>query len=183
MCHHTIASACFPAVILYRCAANFNVVRFLFFSCPWFDLVPDATAAAEREKAKKKAAQQSTQSSRVGTPAPTPKKKKTNATSSGGIGSPLMSGASTPVRRPLGIEKPDQQLLDLAGLNLQVEEPQIIEEEIPKITLAREKLLEEVAKALQTGVEGGKKGVNLVVIGAVQTFVGLPPVSTDGIAF
>jgi len=85
-----------------------------------------------------------------------------------------MSGASTPVRRPPGTEKPDQQLLDLAGLNLQVEEPQIIEEEIPKIALAREKLLEEVAKALQTGVEGGKKGVNLVVIGDVPTLVGLP---------
>ena len=151
---------------MYRCAANFNVVRFRFFSRLLFDLVPDATAAAEREKAKKKATQQS---SRVGTPATTPKKKKTNTTSSGGIGSPLMSGASTPVRRPLGTEKPDQQLLDLAGLNLQIEEPQIIEEEIPKITLAREKLLEEVTKALQIGVEGGKKGVNLVVIGAVPT--------------
>jgi elongation factor 1 alpha-like protein len=81
-----------------------------------------------------------------------------------------MSGTSTPVRRPLGTEKPDQQLLDLAGLNLQIEEPQIMEEEIPKITLAREKLVEEVAKALQTGVEGGKKGVNLVVIGAVPTY-------------
>jgi elongation factor 1 alpha-like protein len=63
--------------------------------------------------------------------------------------------------------------LDFAGLNLQVEEPQILEEEIPKVTLAREKLLEEVAKALQKGVNGGKRGVNLVVIGNVPTFVGL----------
>ena len=94
-----------------------------------------------------------------------------------------MSGASTPVRRPLGTEKPDQQLLDLAGLNLQVEEPQIIEEEIPKITLAQEKLLEEVAKALQTGVEGGKKGVNLVVIGALPILVEYPPALVDCAAF
>lgn len=93
-----------------------------------------------------------------------------------------MSGASTPVPRPLGTEKSDQQLLDLAGLNLQVEEPQIIEE-IPKVTLAREKLLEEVAKALYTGTEGGKKGVNLVVIGAVQTLIELPPVLVDGEVF
>jgi len=94
-----------------------------------------------------------------------------------------MSGTSTPVRRSLGTEKSDQQLLDLAGLNLQVEEPQVIEEEIPKVALAREKLLEEVAKTLQTGVEGGKKGINLVVIGDVPTLVGLPPVSVDGITF
>lgn len=138
-----------------------------------FDPVPDTTAAAEREKVKKKAAQQSAQTSRVGTPATTPKKKKPSVSSSGGIGSPLMSGASTPVRRLAGAGGPDQQLLDFAGLNLQVEEPQILEEEIPKVTLAREKLLEEVAKALQKGVNGGKKGVNLVVIGNVPTFVGL----------
>jgi elongation factor 1 alpha-like protein len=83
-----------------------------------------------------------------------------------------MSGASTPVRRPAGTEKMDQQLFDFAGLNLQVEEPQIVEE-VPRVTLAREKLLEEVAKALQTGVDGGKKGVNLVVVGNVPTFIGL----------
>ena len=94
-----------------------------------------------------------------------------------------MSGASTPVPRRIGMETPDQQLLDLVGLNLQVEDPQIIEEEIPKVTLAREKLLEEVAKALQTGVNGGKKGVNLVVIGRVPTFVGFSSVLVDGPAF
>lgn len=161
---------------MYRCAANSNVVRFRFFRCLSFDLVPDATAAAEREKAKKKAAQQSAHSSRVGTPTTTPKKKKTGPSSSGGIGSPLMSGASTPVRRPIGTGGPDQQLFDFAGLNLQVEEPQIVEEEIPKVTLAREKLLEEVANVLRSGVDGGKKGINLVVIGNVSSFVGLPPV-------
>ena len=107
---------------MYRCAANFNVVRFRFFCCLLLDLVPDATAAAEREKAKKKAAQQSVQNSRAGTPTTTPKKKRKNATSSGAIGSPLMSGASTPVRRPIGMGESDQQLLDFAGLNLQVEE-------------------------------------------------------------
>jgi len=91
-----------------------------------------------------------------------------------------MSGASTPVRRPLGTEKPDQQLLDFAGLNLQVEELQVVEEEIPKATLAREKLLEEVAKTLQTGVDGGKKGVNLVIIGNVLTPIDFSPVFFDG---
>lgn len=155
---------------MYRCAANFNVVRFRFFSCLLFDLVLDATAAAEREKAKKKAAQQSIPNSRVGTPATTPKKKKPGTTSSRGVGSPLISGASTPVPRPLGAEKLDQQQLDFAGLNLQVDEPQITEEEVPKVTLAQGKLLEEVSKALQTGTEGGKKGVNLVVIGNVCQF-------------
>jgi len=142
-------------------------------------LASDATATAEREKAKKKAAQQPAQNSRVGTPATTPKRKKPSGTSSGGIGSPLISGASTPVPRRAGMEKTDQQLLDFTGLNLQVEELQIVEEEIPKVTLAREKLLEEVAKALQTGVDG-KKGVNLVVIGNVLAFVRSSPVLVDG---
>jgi hypothetical protein len=135
-----------------------------------FSLVRCLTSSLTRI-AKKKAAQQSAQSSRVGTPTTTPRKKKTGATGSGAIGSPLMSGASTPVRRPLGVEKPDQQLLDLAGLNLQVEEPQIVEEETPRVSLAQEKLLEEVTKSLQTGVENGKKGINLVVIGNVPNFM------------
>ena len=168
---------------MYRRAANFNAVRSRFFSRLLFDLVPNATATAEREKAKKKAAQQPTQSPRAGTPSSTPKRKKTSATGTGGVVSPLMSGTSTPVRRPVGMEKPDQQLLDLAGLNLQVEEPQIVEEEIPKVTLAREKLLEEVSKALRAGVAGGKKGINLVVIGNAPTLVGISPVSVDGTAF
>lgn len=141
----------------------------------------DATAATEREKAKKKAAQQSAQNSRVGTPTTTPKRKKTSGTSSGGIGSPLMSGASTPVPRRAGMEKTDQQLLDFTGLNLQVEELQIVEEEIPRVTLAREKLLEEVAKVLQTGVDG-KKGVSLVVIGNVPTFIRFSPVLVNNSA-
>lgn len=156
---------------MYRCAANSNVVHFRSFSCPSFDLDPDAIAAAEREKAKKKTPQQSAQTSRVGTPPSTPKRKKTSATGTGAIGSPLTSGTSTPVRRPLRIEKPDQQLLDLAGLNLRVEEPQVVEEETPKVSLERGKLLEEVAKVLHTGMDNGKKGVNLVVIGNVLTFV------------
>ena len=103
------------------------------------------------------------------TPPTTPRKKK-RSTAGSVIGSPLMSGASTPVRRQLGIEKPDQQLLDLAGLNLQVEEQQI-EEETPKVSLAREKLLEEVAKSLEAGVDNGKKGINLVVIGDISTSI------------
>jgi len=160
MCYCAVVSVSLLAVI--RIAVLLISMLFVFGSL----LALDATAAAEREKAKRQVAQQPTQGSRAGTPTTTPKKKKTSAASSRGIGSPLMSGASTPVRRPLGTEKLDQQLLDFAGLNLQVEEPQIVEE-IPKVTLAREKLLEEVAKALQTGVDDGKKGVNLVVIGNV----------------
>lgn len=152
---------------MYRCAANANVVCFRSSPRLLFDTVPDAAAAAEREKAKKKAAQQSAQSSRVGTPLSTPRRKKTG---SGAIGSPLTSGASTPVRRPLGIGKSDQQLLDFAGLNLRVEEPEVVEEETTKVSLTREKLLQEVTKALQTGMGSGKRGVNLVVIGNVSSF-------------
>lgn len=94
-----------------------------------------------------------------------------------------MSGSSTPVRRPLGTEKVDQQLLDISGLNLQIEEPQVVDEEMPKATIAREKLLEEVTKTLQTGTDGGKKGVNLVIIGAVHPLGRFPPALADGAAF
>lgn len=165
-----------------RCATNHNVVRFRFFSRLLFDPVLDATAAAEREKAKKKVAQQSTQGLGIRTPPTTPKRKKTNATGLGSVGSPLMSGASTPVRRLPGTEKPDQQLLDLAGLNLQVEETHIAGEVTPKVSFAREKLLEEVTKALQVGVDDGKKGVNLVVIGNAPNFVKHSSALAHGIA-
>ena len=176
MCHYAVASVS-PRGHMYRHAANFNALRSRIFPRM---VSSDVTAAAEREKAKKKAAQQSAQNSRVGTPTTTPKRKKTSGSGSGGIGSPLMSGASTPVPRRVGMEKPDQQMLDFTGLNLQVEELQIVEEEIPKVTLAREKLLEEVAKTLQTGVDG-KKGVNLVVIGNIPVSKRFSPASADGL--
>lgn len=60
----------------------------------------------------------------------------------------------------------DQEALDLAGLNLGDEEvPTPIDEPPPKMSLAREKVLEEARISLATE---GKKGVSLVVIGIVE---------------
>lgn len=60
----------------------------------------------------------------------------------------------------------DQRDLDMSGLNLKDEdEGPVVDEEPPKITIAREKLLEEARKALEAS-ENGKRAVSLVVIGA-----------------
>jgi hypothetical protein len=119
------------------------------------------SAAKEREKAQKVAhkrqIQESPTSSRSGSPLSTPKK----AIKKLGIGSPKYSGASTPIPG-----ETDQRLLDFTALNLNVEDfgEQTAEEqqELPKVTFAREKLLEEVSKTLRAD---GKSGISLVVVG------------------
>lgn len=63
----------------------------------------------------------------------------------------------------------DSGQLDLAGLNLGTPEP--IDEPPPKITVSREKVLEEARKALEG--KDDRKGVSLVVIGKTQSFVKL----------
>jgi len=121
-------------------------------------------AAKEREKAQRLAAQRATASSLPSTRAPTPVQspskggKKAAVTSSAG----RVSGASTPVKKPSG----DQQNLDMAGLNLGGKLSDVQEvEEPPKMALAKEKVLEEARKAIEQG-DGGKKGLNIVVVGA-----------------
>ena len=55
---------------------------------------------------------------------------------------------------------------DMEALNLQAEENEPLEaESLPKMSLAREKLLEEARRAIEKGDAEGKKGVSLVVIG------------------
>ncbi len=70
--------------------------------------------------------------------------------------------AGTPISKPA----PDtQQQLDISALNLDTPEGAETppDEPPPKITIAREKVLEEARKALEG--TGDKKGVSLVVIG------------------
>lgn len=113
-------------------------------------------AAKEREKAEKaeKLAQQkkaAEASARLpGTP------------SSAKKGGQKRSGTSTPVRPT------DAGQLDLAGLNLNSPEPRspIVDEPPPKITVSREKVLEEARSALEGKDE--KKGVSLVVVGKIS---------------
>ncbi|TFK56181.1 EF Tu GTP binding domain-containing protein [Heliocybe sulcata] len=57
----------------------------------------------------------------------------------------------------------------MAGLNLNDDETEgpVVDEEPPKVTMAREKLLEEARKAIEAS-EKGKRGVSLIVIGHVD---------------
>lgn len=74
----------------------------------------------------------------------------------------LKSGTSTPgASTPRG--GTDIRQLDLSALNLTTQESVPAEEPPPKITIAREKVLEEAKKMLEGKDE--KKGVSLVVIG------------------
>ena len=61
----------------------------------------------------------------------------------------------------------DQQQLDISGLNLNGQNSDVTEcvEEPPKMSMARENLLEEAKRALSVEGENCKKGVSMVVIG------------------
>lgn len=74
---------------------------------------------------------------------------------------PAPNGKATPVKKATV----DQQELDISALNLNNDKPTDPEEEPPKMTIAREKVLEEAKRALDVDSQTGKKGINLVVIG------------------
>ncbi|TCD66818.1 Hsp70 suppressor, GTPase facilitates ribosomal subunit dissociation [Steccherinum ochraceum] len=119
-----------------------------------------AKVALEREKAEKLAQQKKAAeaSSRAASAPGTPKKSAARL---------MKSGASTPgTSTPLRGGGPDVRSLDLSALNLTAKESVPEEEPPPKITIAREKVLEEARKMLEGKDE--KKGVSLVVIGHVD---------------
>lgn len=75
--------------------------------------------------------------------------------------------ASKPVQQRLVV---DQQALDISSLNLDAGEAQeTVDEPPPKMSLAREKVLEEARKALEDTTK--KKAVSLVVIGASSSYI------------
>jgi len=121
------------------------------------------TVAKEREKALKlsqlKSAASSLTNSRAGTPVGSPAKGQKKAAS---VVS-RASGSSTPSKK----HAVDQRQLDISGLNLNEQNSDVTEcvEEPPKISMAREKLLEEAKQSLDAEGEHGKKGVSMVVIG------------------
>jgi elongation factor 1 alpha-like protein len=95
--------------------------------------------------------------------ATTPKKTNINVNSNTSI------KFSTPSTSAKG-RKVDQEQLDISALGLgtptktnEAEEP-AVPEEVPKVGLAKEKLLEEARRAIDGGLEG-KKAVSIVVIG------------------
>lgn len=76
------------------------------------------------------------------------------------------SGKVAQTATPSAMKAVDQQAMDLSGLNLDDEEPQaVLDEPPPKVSIAREKVLEEARKVLESE---GKKGVSLVVIGKMS---------------
>ena len=102
-----------------------------------------------------KSAASSLANSRAGTPAGSPAKGQKKAVS--------VAGPSTPSKKHIL----DQQQFDISGLNLNEQNSDATEcvEEPPKISMAREYLLEEAKRALRAEGDNGKKGVSIVVIG------------------
>ena len=98
--------------------------------------------------------QQSAANSRAASPAPRAigKQGKTST----------KSGTATPLRNVL-----DQRTMDLSALNISSgpDDPGLPDEP-PKVALAKEKLLEEVRKEMES--DKTKKAVNLVIIGEFQ---------------
>ncbi|CAE6466600.1 unnamed protein product [Rhizoctonia solani] len=59
--------------------------------------------------------------------------------------------------------------MDMAGLNIaQAQDPQPLEEALPKVTIARERIFEEARKEAASGDADGRKRLSLVVIGHVD---------------
>lgn len=105
-------------------------------------------AVKEREKAQKLADQKKFAEASSKLPA---------ASKKGGI---KKSGTATPSKST------DARQLDLSALNLDASDGgPVFDEPPPKITIAREKVLEEATKALQA--QDSKQNISLVVIGEI----------------
>ncbi|KAG8967151.1 Hsp70 suppressor, GTPase facilitates ribosomal subunit dissociation, partial [Tulasnella sp. 427] len=107
------------------------------------------------------------------TPTATPKKTVPGAAAAGPSASPTKSKKAAPAPSGSGPSRAAQQSQlqsDMAGLNLEQEDDQPVEETLPppKMALSREKVLEEARKALDGKNGDGKKGLSLVIIGHVD---------------
>jgi len=124
-------------------------------------------AAKEREKAQKLAAQKKVAEAQAASRAanraisPTPKSPKAGKT---GKKSGASTGTATPTRKGSGAAALEQQGIDVSALGFGVQEKSPTEDEPPRVTLAREKVLEEATRALEAESKG-QVGVSLVVIG------------------
>ena len=124
-------------------------------------------AAKEREKAQKLAAQKKAAEAQAASRAasraasPTPKSPKV-VKSAKRIGT--ASGTATPSRKGSGPAALEQRNMDLTALGLGVDDKTTATDERPKVALARETVLEEVAKALEAESKN-QAGISLVVIG------------------
>ena len=92
---------------------------------------------------------------------PTPKTPKTAKKTR------TTSGAATRTGNGSGPAALEQRNIDVSALGLGAEEKSPVQEEPPKMALAREKVLEEAAKALEAESKG-QAGISLVVIGELD---------------
>jgi hypothetical protein len=83
------------------------------------------------------------------------------------------SGSATPTRKGSDSAALEQRNIDVSALGLGVEEKSPVQEEPPRMAIAREKILEEAAKALEAESRG-QAGVSLVVIGERVRFMTSP---------
>ena len=121
-------------------------------------------AAKEREKAEKRAKQFASAPSSAATSratSPIPGLSSPGKSRRGAKGTPKGSGVNTPIRFGGGI---DQRQLDMSGLNISPVDEKVFEE-LPKMTIAREKVIEEAKKKQDNARKARKRGVSLVVIG------------------
>jgi len=131
-------------------SSHFTLLIFVFANT--HVLVAKEREKLERKAGKPKASTSQTPSaatSRTASPVPPVVKKKV----------PKLLSNLPPSQHEM-----DQQQMDMAYLNLEGDADVIPEEEPPKMTLAREKVLEE-ARAFVEADREGRSSLNLVVIG------------------
>lgn len=92
---------------------------------------------------------------------------------------PQPSGSKKQTERTTA-QKTDTLEMDMAGLNIvKPEDSQPAEEPPPpKITIARERILEEARKEATAGDAEGRKRLSLVVIGSLLFFINLKALNT-----
>ena len=91
---------------------------------------------------------------------PTPKSPKAAKSAKKG-------GTATPTRKGSGSAALEQRNIDVSALGLGIEEKSPVQDEPPRMALAKEKVLEEATKALEAESKG-QAGVSLVVIGEIS---------------
>ena len=120
-------------------------------------------AAKEREKEQKLASQKKVAEAQAANRAMSPTQKVPKAAKSPKK-TGTASGAATPKRKGSDSTALEQRNIDVSALGLGVEEKSPVQEEPPRMALAREKALEEAMKALEAESKG-QAGISLVVIG------------------
>ncbi|KAF8528930.1 P-loop containing nucleoside triphosphate hydrolase protein [Hysterangium stoloniferum] len=124
-------------------------------------------AAKKEEKASRTSSKTKKPSSSQFTSAATSRAAPAAATSRTASPAPAKPNTSKITGLSPAAAPPDQRQFDIAALNLDDDTESMVEHPIPKVTLAREKVLADARLALE-GDNQGRKSVSLVVIGHVD---------------